>query len=145
MSSTDWIIGKGINGEYYCPSIDELDTRGYRTVVETGFLQIILKGGFGSLVLLLLILIPALFRGIAKGRNILSKASGIWILLWILFLYPTVGNTFAMNHILVWIAVGICFSPKILRMTDMEVYEAMQPPKRASSRKTVRRIIPQEA
>lgn len=145
MSDTDWIIGKGINGEYYCPSIDELDTRGYRTVVETGFLQIILKGGFGSLVLLLLILIPALFRGIAKGRNILCKASGIWILLWILFLYPTVGNTFAMNHILVWIAVGICFSPTIMKMTDAEVFEALQTPKRAPSRKGVTRIIPQEA
>ena len=70
MSSTDWIWGKGFDGEYYCPNIDDLDTRGYRAFVETGFLQIMLKGGIGSLALLLLILIPAMWQGITKGKNI---------------------------------------------------------------------------
>lgn len=143
MTSTEWVIGKGINGEYYCPNIDQLDEKGYRSVVETGYLQIILKGGLGSLILMLLILIPALIKGF-KGNNILCKAAAISILLWILFLFPTVGNTFAMNHIIVWISVGICFSPKILKMTDAEVAAALEEPKKVSSHKPLSRFTPQD-
>ncbi len=143
MSSTDWIIGKGINGEYYCPNIDQLDATGYRNVVETGYLQIILKGGIGALVLMLLILIPALIKGF-KAKNILGKAAGISILLWILFLYPTVGTYFSMQHIIVWISVGICFSPQILKMTDAEVAAALEEPKKVSSQKSISRFTSQE-
>lgn len=143
MTSTDWIIGKGINGEYYCPSIDELDQTGYRTVVETGYLQIILKGGILALALNLLIFIPALIKGF-KGKNILSKAAGFSLLMWIAFLYPTVGNTFSMTHIIAWISVGICFSPKITNMTDAEVFEALQEPKKVPSRKQAIMLSPQE-
>ncbi len=144
MTQTDWIIGKGINGGYYCPNIDAYDQTGYRDVVETGFLQIMLKGGGGALALMLLIFIPALIRGFSKGRNILSKAAAISILLWILFLYPTVGNQFAMNYIIVWISVGICFSPKILNMTDAEVLSALEEPKKAAIRKSARQFAAQD-
>jgi hypothetical protein len=144
MTTMEWWIGKGINGEYYCPNIDSLDSTGYRSVVETGFLQIMLKGGIISLVLLLLILVPALVRGIAKSKNILCKAAGIWILMWILFLYPTVGNCFVLTHMLVWLCAGICYSPQILNMTDAEVFEALQEPKKGSSRKQSNKFLQTE-
>ncbi|MGN6296807.1 MAG: hypothetical protein ACTHM7_08505, partial [Ginsengibacter sp.] len=62
MHAKDWMIGRGINGEYYCPNID-LDTD-YRSLIETGYLQIILKGGLVRLILLLLILVPAVILGL---------------------------------------------------------------------------------
>ena len=142
MSSTDWIWGKGFDGEYYCPNIDDLDTRGYRAFVETGFLQIMLKGGIGSLALLLLILIPAMWQGITKGKNIFSKACGIWILLAVLYMYPTVGNSFMLSYITVWICVGVCFNPAILRMTDAEVADALNPAPKSSTRKRTRAVMP---
>ena len=122
MSTTDWIIGKGINGEYYCPIVDNVnDATGYRAYIETGYLQIILKGGVLGLALLLLILIPAIYKGLFKSRNILSKAAAIWILLWILYEYPTIGFNFSMHYILVWICVGICYSKKIRKMADSTI------------------------
>lgn len=144
MTAMEWWIGKGINGEYYCPNIDSLDSTGYRSVVETGFLQIMLKGGILSLALLLLILIPAVIRGLAKSKNILGKASGIWILMWILFLYPTVGNSFVLTHMMVWLCAGICYSPHILKMTDEEVFEALQVPKKGTNRKQSHKFLQQE-
>jgi hypothetical protein len=143
MSTQDWFMGKGINGDYYCPNIDDLDTTGYRDVVETGFLQIMLKGGGISLTLLLMIVLPAIFLGI-KGKNILGKGAGIWILMWTLFLYPGIGNSFSLNHVLVWVCVGICYSPNILSMTDDEVFEALQKPKKKSSKKS-NQFSPQQA
>ncbi len=118
MTDTDWMMGKGINGGYYCPNIDMLDLTGNRTVIETGYLQIILKGGIISLVLLLLILFPAAILGLFYSKNILGKASGMWILLWMFYLYPTVANSFTMHYILIWMAVGICYNKKLRTMDE---------------------------
>ena len=87
-------------------------------MIETDYLYIILKGGIISLGLLLLILIPAIVKGLFYSRNLLSKASAIWILLWVIELYPANVNSFSLNHILVWLAVGICYSREIRNMPE---------------------------
>ncbi len=129
MSSTDWIIGKGIKGKYYCPiveNVNDAEGAGYRDNIETGYLQIILKGGIISLALLLLVFFPAVFKGLFKSKNVLSKAAGMWVLLWIVYLYPSGGIVFTMNYILVWIAVGICYSEKIRNLSDITIKNYLQ-------------------
>jgi hypothetical protein len=121
MSPSDWVIGKGIKGKYYCPiveNVNDAEGAGYRDNIETGYLQIILKGGILSLGLLLLLFIPAVYKGFFKSKNVLSKAASMWIFLWIVYLYPAGGIVFTMNYLLVWIAVGICYSDKIRNMSD---------------------------
>jgi len=118
MKPIDWLIGRGIDGNYYCPNVDEDAVSNYRSVIETGYLQIILKGGLISLGLLLLITIPAIFKGIFYSNNILSKAAGIWIFLAVLSFYPATVDTFSMRYLLVWIAVGICYSKEIRNIPD---------------------------
>lgn len=116
MNKKEWIVGKGINGIYYCPTGATDD--GFRSVIETDYLQIILKGGIISLSLLLLIAIPAVFMGFFYSKNILSKAAASWILLWMLALYPATVTTFSLNYLLVWISIGICYSQKIRNMPE---------------------------
>lgn len=118
MSDTDWIIGKGIAGEYYCPNIDVNDVTGYRNVIETGYLEIMLKGGAVSLVLYLLIAIPAIFIGLFASKNILSKAAAMWILLSTIYIYPIVVTGFDMRYLIYWISIGICYSKKIRNIPD---------------------------
>ena len=91
MKPLDWIIGKGINGQYFCPGVivGEGTISVYRRGIETDFLNIILKGGIISLGLKLLIAIPAMFLGFLKSKNLLSKASAIWIMIYLVFLYQT--------------------------------------------------------
>jgi len=125
MQSRDWIIGKGINGTYYCPNIEEGASSIYRSVIETGYLQIILKGGVISLGLLLLIAIPAIIKGLFYSNNILSKASGIWIFLFLLYLYPGLQPSFSLHYLLVWISIGICYSREIRNMPDEEIGELL--------------------
>ncbi len=120
MQTKDWIIGRGLKGEYFCPAVDK-DFSNYRSVIETDYLNIILKGGLISLVLLLLITIPAMIKGIFYSENTLSKAAGIWILLWLIDLYPTTVYTFTLNHMLVWICVGICYSKSIRYMPETTI------------------------
>jgi hypothetical protein len=124
MNKKEWILGKGINGVYYCPTGATED--GFRGVIETDYLQIILKGGIVSLCLLLVIAIPAVFLGLFYSKNILSKAAASWILLWMLALYPATVTTFSLNYLLVWISIGICYSNKIRNMPEKIVKEKFQ-------------------
>lgn len=118
LSFKDWIFGKGMMGEYFCPGIDPDDITGYRSTIETDYLQLILKGGLISLSLFLLITIPAIFKGLFYSYNILSKASAIWIVWILLSMYPSTIHTFTMQYALLWIAVGICYSKNIRYIPD---------------------------
>ena len=124
MTLKDWIIGKGINGRYYCPTIDT-DAGFYRDGIETGYLNIILKGGIINLVLLLLIAVPGMLKGIFYSKNILSKAAGFWILIYLVRLYPTPLTNFALFYLLVWISIGICYSEDIRNMSDNSIKELL--------------------
>ncbi|HVZ98663.1 MAG TPA: hypothetical protein VG847_17395 [Chitinophagaceae bacterium] len=116
LSQKDWLIGKGIEGKYYCPTGATED--GYRGVIETDYLEIILKGGLVNLVLLALITVPAVILGLFYSKNILSKAAAGWIILWMLALYPATVTTFALNYLLVWISIGICYSKTIRNIPE---------------------------
>jgi len=126
MSTTDWIIGKGINGTYYCPNIDEgYRVTVYRNTIETGYLQIILRGGIISLFLFLLAAVPAIFKGFFASRNMLCKAAGAWILLFLGYSYPMTIGWFILSTLLIWISIGLCNSKKILKMTDEEIFKEL--------------------
>jgi hypothetical protein len=57
MKTEDWVIGRGMLGQYYCPGVDEATFQNsytdYRNMIETDYLNIILKGGLISLGLVL--------------------------------------------------------------------------------------------
>ena len=118
MKMNDWIVGRGIDGEYFAPDIEKEQVTNFRTVIETGYLQIILKGGLISLGLLLLITVPAIINGIFFSANILSKAAAIWILQFLINLYPQNSVSFNLGYLIVWISVGICYSKEIRNLPD---------------------------
>jgi hypothetical protein len=118
MKTKDWIIGRGINGEYFCPDIEENQLTNYRSYIETGYLQTILKGGLISLGLYLLIAVPAFILGIFYSRNLLAKAAGLWIFIGILSSYPTSVESFNLQFLLIWISIGICYSKEIRKLSD---------------------------
>ena len=123
----DWIVGKGINGKYFCPGIAEgiNNVSIYRSGIETDYLTIILKGGIISLGLMLLMAIPAIIKGLFHSKNLLSKAAGIWVLFYLLELYPAPVTTFSLNYLLVWISIGICFSKEIRGLSDEKIKEVL--------------------
>src|SRR5690606_6775768 len=107
-----------------CPNIDLNDTSGYRVMIETDYLNIILKGGVIYLGLIFLVSIPAAFLALFRSQNLLSKAAGIWIVLWILSLYPL--NVFNpdFNHLLFWICISIGYSQNIRQMSNETIKAA---------------------
>jgi len=123
LKSRDWIIGKGLNGMYFCPGVEEgtNNISIYRRVIETGYLQVILNGGLISLGLLLLIAVPAMIKGLFHSKNMLAKAAGIWIFMFLLFMYPGTLTIFSLFYIIVWVSIGICYSTRVRNMSDEEL------------------------
>lgn len=128
MSTKNLILGRGINGFYYSPGIDEMEgtVTVLRFVIETGYLQIVLKGGFISLVLYLLITIPAIFKGLFSSKNVLAKSCAVWIFSYTIFLYPTYVNMFSLTYLIIWISVGICYSKVIKEKSDEDIMALIQ-------------------
>jgi len=127
MKTKDWIIGRGVVGQYYCPGTENDDLLLFRYQIETDYLNIILKGGIIGLALLLLMAVPAIIKGLFFSKNLLTKASAIWILLWLFDLYPSTVTTFTLNYILVWIAVGICYTKSIRDMPEDAIRKILNP------------------
>jgi len=123
MKEKDWIFGKGVYGSYYCPDIEEDQESDYRTLIETGYLQIILKGGLIRLTLFLLIALPAPFLGLFFSKNMLSKAAAIWIIVALISLYPATVESFSLQYLIVWISIGICYSKQIRKLPDYRIKE----------------------
>ncbi|MDR2927980.1 MAG: hypothetical protein LBV41_07260 [Cytophagaceae bacterium] len=138
MTTRDFIIGKGINGTYYAPNVDRslflstgvepehrnLDNRIH---IENGFLQLILNGGIVYLALYLLVLLPAVFKGLFFSRNMFSKACAIFVFCFILDMIPFGLPTFTFRHFLVWFAVAFCYSKKITQMSEDEMQKFLVP------------------
>ena len=121
------LFGKGMLGTYYFP-IGGGDLEGeifaqetYRTLIENGYLQLLLTGGIMHIVLFLLVLLPAALKGIFMSSNQFAKACGVVILLRLvdMFLYGL--PTLSLTYIFVWICVGVCYKPSIRRMTNDEI------------------------
>ncbi|MGM0947055.1 MAG: hypothetical protein ACQEW9_17915 [Bacteroidota bacterium] len=119
MSTTDWLIGKGFNAGYLCAGIDESVFKdGIRRVIETDYLQLILTGGIVNLGLILLLMLSAVTLGLFYSKNLLCKAAAVWILVWLIFLYPSNGFTFSIFHVSVWLMVSVCFNGSLRSMNN---------------------------
>ncbi len=123
MTTWDWIIGKGFNSGYKCPGIDESVFKGgLRKVIETDYLQLILTGGIVNLGLLLLIVVPAIILGLFYTRNMLTRISAIWIIIWLVFLYPSNAYTMSIFHVSVWVMISVCYSRKTRNLSSEFIF-----------------------
>lgn len=129
MEHRDWLVGRGMNGLVAAPfnqyEENTAGLPGYREGIETDYLKIILKGGILSLGLLLFIAVPAVLLGLFYSSNILSKAAALWIILWILSLYPTNVTNFTFNYLIVWMSIGICYSKSIRTMPEDQLRQLL--------------------
>ena len=109
MNGIDWIIGRGMSGTYYSPSVSDIDTKN-RPLIETGFLNIILHGGVLALLPLIIILIHASYLGLFKSQSLIYKSCGIFIFIRLLWLYPSSSFKLNLTFSILWICVAICES-----------------------------------
>ena len=113
----DWIIGRGINGTYYCPIFDNSN----RDMIETGYLHLILKGGIIYLTLYIILLAHSAYIGFFRTTNILTKAMALYLVAHILYLIPWGLPSFSFEYIIVWVCIYYCQSKKWRLYPDLEI------------------------
>ena len=127
FSNQDLILGRGVMGTYYSPYFEhwnktneggDSSTRG---VNEIGYLHMILKGGYILLLLHLLILIPAAYLGIRRSNNIISKASGYYILIYLILSLLSYPTRYSIEFLVLWFAVGITITRTSRLVNDEEI------------------------
>ena len=128
FSNQDLILGRGVLGTYYSPYFKDWNNQGFdggdsstRSVNEIGYLHIILKGGYILLLLHLLILIPAAYLGIKKSNNIISKASGYYILIYLILSLLSYPPKYSIEFLILWFAVGITITRTSRLVKDEEI------------------------
>jgi hypothetical protein len=124
MSPNDLLFGKGFGGTYYCPGIEP--DRDYRYLIESGYLQIILKGGYVNLTLFLLITLPAAYLGLIKSNNIMSRATGAIVFLWLIDMVPWGMAAINIRYILFWTSISVCYSKEIRQLSDNEIINSFK-------------------
>lgn len=124
MTDTQLIFGKGLNGRYYFnlnQSYDYLD--GYRYVSETGYYNLILKGGYLlTWVYILMMLYPA-YLGLFKSNNLLCRALAFLMVLSLLELFPFGHLMFNLKFMVLWMGIAMNSCEGIREMDNDEIYE----------------------
>lgn len=122
MNDVQLWIGKGLNGRYHFDLHLKNDKfNGWRYVSETGYYNLVLKGGYLlAWTYILLLLYPALL-GIFRSRNSLCKALGFIILLSLIELYPFGHLTFNLKFLVIWMGIGFLMSSDVRNMDDQEI------------------------
>lgn len=121
MDILSWIIGRGALGTYFdsSPLFDYID--GQRTEIETGYLNMILKGGIVYLVLYVLVLFKAFYKGYFKTNNDFTKAFACMCLISCIELIPYGIQMMNLKYIALWMGVGLCLNKNIREMTNAEI------------------------
>lgn len=121
MSDFDMFFGKGLNGRYYCPLREHEYLDGWRYGIETGFYNIVLKGGYLMAFLYIILLAIPAYKGYFKSCNQLCKAGGFYIFLSLLELYPFGLLAFDIKFLIIWMMVALCMNPVVRKMSDEDV------------------------
>lgn len=122
-SPKDWITGRGMFGSYNGGVLATDEETGLRQGIENGYLQIILKGGWIWLGLLIIISIKAIYLGLFKSNNILCKGMALIILIYYIDMIGFGVPELSMKYLSVFIFIGGCNSKQLRQYTDVELKE----------------------
>lgn len=121
MSDFEKFFGQGLNGRYYFRLREHDYLDGWRYGIETGFYNLVLKGGYlMAFTYILLLAIPA-YKGLFKSNNQLCQAGGFYILLSLFELFPWGWLTFDIKFLIIWIMIVICMNPELRLMDNQEI------------------------
>lgn len=109
------MFGRGLDGTYYQPVYDittgELLTAG-RYGIETGYLDMILKGGFVYVILVVSLILISIFNGFTS-KDYVKKRCSFFLCVCLIDLYTTcLLGTLSVKSLLFWVCIGICLSKR---------------------------------
>ena len=118
QSNSDWVFGRGLEGKVLRSINPE---EGTSSVIENGFLTVLLKGGLVYLIPFIIILLRASYLGLFRSNNDLVKGLAALLLIHVLIMFYFNLPEYSARYILIWISVSTCFNPRLRNYSNREV------------------------
>ena len=115
----DWYIGRGPLGSFSSHLGSELDDQ--RTLIENGYLQIILKQGLLFLIPFVLLSFLSIYKGFFSSKNHLSKVCAILVIVNLIDMVGYGLPFLGIKYLNFLIAFSLCLSPVVRNMSDIEI------------------------
>lgn len=96
-----FIFGKGLHGTYKSDYMN-------RSLIETGYLYIILQKGILYLIPYVYLIIVSAFRGLFQGRSLFVKSLSLFLLYELCLLYPGGNPQWSLQHFVLFLSISIC-------------------------------------
>lgn len=111
---SDWIFGRGMDGGYYQVETNEEtgEISDNRQIIETGYLQLMMKGGIVYDVIIILFMFTAIVSGFKRHNKTISYVTAI-LMTYFIDLYTTNPVcSFSVRSILFWFCISILLNYK---------------------------------
>ncbi|MCM1332613.1 MAG: hypothetical protein NC248_08395 [Bacteroides sp.] len=120
-STHDVLKGRGITGTYESITVNSEEIT-EREGIETGYLNLILKGGVVYLIIMAILFVPPIFLGFLNSRNRYMKILSCCNLLFIMAFCAANNNmTFSIRYFLFIFGSYLIYQKKYRRMTNNQI------------------------
>lgn len=113
-STSDWVVGRGIDGTYaqVTQNDETLEVSSDRELIETGYLHMILKGGLIYVLLFVVFSVTAILKGFASNKRFIRGLS-YFLLVYLLDMYMTNAVAyFSVKATVFWLIISIILQLK---------------------------------
>lgn len=122
---TDWIFGRGMSGTYRSVQLSHIGHLN-RSMVETGFLNIILHGGVLMLLPYIIILLYSFYKGFFFSNNIFVKSCSAYVLFHLFLLIPGGHLRFTYECFILFIFIRICTMDSWRRLSNKDILKIIE-------------------
>jgi hypothetical protein len=124
------ILGKGISGRIatmLSSSADPTVEKGERQFLEITFLEYMRRGGIIYTLLMYSIMLLAAYFPLKHAQNSILLYASMSIMIFFLTSFIGHDSIFSIQHVFLWIIIGICSSKKWNKLTDVEIKSLVFP------------------
>lgn len=120
--SGDLLLGRGLAGSYNATSLEDR----FRTGIETGYLNMVLKGGWIYVILYTLFITPAVLLGLFQSRNKIVNTMSIYTIAWLFYFNAASSNmSTSIRYFFFLYCIFICYNSKYRNMNDDQILKEL--------------------
>ena len=114
----DWVTGRGVLGDFKSVIYEKGADDENRSAIENGYLDHIMRGGYIYILLLIIIAVPAIFKGFFQSNNLLCKGFAALILIYFIDMIGFGVPYLSMKYVLIWLGISVCYSKQMRSYSD---------------------------
>jgi hypothetical protein len=123
MTMFEKITGKGSDGLYIWGARGWPPQPYIRSNVEMGYMQLILKGGYLMLVIFLCLTLYAVYLGVFRSNNRLTRYLAYIIVARLIIMLTAMIPRVGFEYFMFWLVVGGCLSKQLRSLSDKEIID----------------------